>query len=260
VLRRSDSDKGGDSGFLLELLRDSQVKGLVSFRDIAGGGFSFSGTCGGGGGGGNLTGAMVPERPCRAEAELVESRESRGGRVGNRPGVFIPSVQRQLGTGSRRKGMGVPSVNDTSSMSEVTEMRCAVSKGDFARGASSVEASSVGVSVVSVASFVSFMSAVSAVSATSDVASRWGSGSSDLAVSSLALSETTGTSGAGSSVGDSDSGRGRESWGGDRVDSRLPMRERARDCGRSVAVSGRGAMSEASSKLSWSGRVRLAAA
>jgi hypothetical protein len=167
VLRRSDSDKGGDSGFLLELLRESQVKGLVSFRDIAGGGFSFSGTCGGGGGGGNLTGAMVPERPCRAEAELVESRESRGGRVGSRPGVFIPSVQRQLGTGTRRKGMGVPSVNDTSSMSEVTEMRCAVSKGDFARGVSSVEASSAGVSVVSVASFVSFVSAVSAVSATS---------------------------------------------------------------------------------------------
>lgn len=92
VLRRSDKDVGGDSGFLLELLRDNQVNGLVSFRDTGGGGFSFSGTCGGGGGGGNLTGDIMPERPCRAEAELVESRESRGGRAGSKPGVFAPSV------------------------------------------------------------------------------------------------------------------------------------------------------------------------
>lgn len=56
VLRRSARGRGGDPGFLLELLRDSHANGLVSFLVTAGGGAGFPWTTGGGGGGGNLTG------------------------------------------------------------------------------------------------------------------------------------------------------------------------------------------------------------
>jgi hypothetical protein len=89
VFLRSVVESGGDSGcFCFELFRESHENGLVSFRVGAGGGagnelcFSFSG---GGGGGGNLTGDILPERPC---SPLVESR---GGRVGGRSGLFAAS-------------------------------------------------------------------------------------------------------------------------------------------------------------------------
>lgn len=99
VLRRSAVVvvAGGDSGFLLELFLESHAKGPVSFLVAgAGAGFSFSCTAGGAGGGGNFTGAIVPERPCRPLAELVESRESRGGSLGSIPAALEPSVGRQL--------------------------------------------------------------------------------------------------------------------------------------------------------------------
>lgn len=73
MFRRSDIvEVGGDSGFLLELFRDSQAKGPVSFLGAAAG---FSGACfscaaGAAGGGGNLTGDILPERPW---IEAVES-------------------------------------------------------------------------------------------------------------------------------------------------------------------------------------------
>lgn len=93
VLRRSVTGGGEDSGFLLELFRDNQAKGLVSFLAGAGAGAGFSCTAGGGGGGGNLTGDILPDRPCKA---LVESRESRGGSLGRRVGAFAaPPAQRQ---------------------------------------------------------------------------------------------------------------------------------------------------------------------
>lgn len=81
VFLLSAVDSGGDSGcFLLELFRDSQEKGLVSFRvGAAGGGGNevcFS-EAGGGGGGGNLTGDMLPDRPCNPPAAA-----SRGGSFG----------------------------------------------------------------------------------------------------------------------------------------------------------------------------------
>jgi hypothetical protein len=89
---------GGDSGFLLELFLDSQAKGPVSFLVVvgAGAGAGFSCTAGGAGGGGNLTGDILPERPCSPLAEFVESRESRGGSLGSMPAAFEPSVKRQL--------------------------------------------------------------------------------------------------------------------------------------------------------------------
>lgn len=83
---------GEDSGFLLELLRDNHENGLVSFREGAGAGATFS-CAGGGGGGGNLTGDIRPERPCIAD---VESRESRGGSLGRGPAGFAPSIESQL--------------------------------------------------------------------------------------------------------------------------------------------------------------------
>lgn len=83
-------DAGGDSGFLLELFRDSQAKGPVSFLDAgAGAGAGFSCAAGGAGGGGNLTGDILPERPCSA---VVESWESRGGTFGREAGAFAPSA------------------------------------------------------------------------------------------------------------------------------------------------------------------------
>jgi hypothetical protein len=87
---------GGDSGFLLELFRESHAKGPVSFLDV-GAGAGFSCTAGGAGGGGNFTGSILPERPCSPLAELVESRESRGGSLGRRPAALEPSAERQCG-------------------------------------------------------------------------------------------------------------------------------------------------------------------
>lgn len=86
---RSEVAKGGDSGcFCFELFRESHENGLVSFRVGAGGGagseecFSFSG---GGGGGGNLTGDILPERPC------IPPVEFRGGTAGAISGLFAAS-------------------------------------------------------------------------------------------------------------------------------------------------------------------------
>jgi len=81
VFLLSVDDKGGDSGcFLLELFLESQEKGLVSLRVGAGGGGSdvcFSEAGGAGGGGGNLTGDILPDKPCSPPVE------SRGGNLGN---------------------------------------------------------------------------------------------------------------------------------------------------------------------------------
>jgi hypothetical protein len=85
---------GGDSGFLLELFLESHAKGPVSFLAVGGAGAGFSCTAGGAGGGGNFTGDILPERPCSPLAELVESRESRGGSFGSMPGALEPSVER----------------------------------------------------------------------------------------------------------------------------------------------------------------------
>lgn len=108
VLRRSVV-VAGVSAFCFEEFRDSHENGLVSFRD-GGGGAGFS-LAGGGGGGGNFTGDILPDRPCIAD---VESRESRGGSLGSGLLFFAPS----------------PS-NDTSSISDVTDIRCAVRSGDL---------------------------------------------------------------------------------------------------------------------------------
>jgi hypothetical protein len=110
VFLRSAVDNGGDSGsFLLDVVRESHEKGLVSFLEVDDGGgndacfsFSFSGTGGAAGGGENLTGDMLPESPC---SPLAESRP----RVGS---------------------SATPSSRDTSS-NDVTDMRCAVRSGDF---------------------------------------------------------------------------------------------------------------------------------
>ena len=83
---------GGDSGFLLELFRESHANGPVSFLDVGGAGAGFSCKAGGAGGGGNLTGDITPERPCNP---VVESRESRGGSFGSMLGAFAPSVDCQ---------------------------------------------------------------------------------------------------------------------------------------------------------------------
>lgn len=93
VFRLSATGGGEVSGFLLELLRDSHAKGLVSFREGAGAGIVFSCAGGGGGGGGNLTGDILPDRPCSAP---VESRESRGGSLGSRFEAFAPSTTGQF--------------------------------------------------------------------------------------------------------------------------------------------------------------------
>lgn len=93
VFRRSEVCTGGVSGFLLELFRDSHANGLVSFLEGAGAGAAFSWAAGGGGGGGNLTGDILPERPCRP---FVESRDSRGGSFGCPLGFFAPSGICQL--------------------------------------------------------------------------------------------------------------------------------------------------------------------
>lgn len=90
VFRRSPDGGGEGSVFLLELLRESHEKGLVSFLDTGGADIVFSWIAGGGGGGGNLTGDIRPDRPCVALA--VESRESRGGNLGADPVVFALST------------------------------------------------------------------------------------------------------------------------------------------------------------------------
>jgi hypothetical protein len=78
VFLLSVEDRGGDSGFLLELFRDSHEKGLVSFLVVGGGKeICFSTAEGAGGGGGNLTGDILPESPCRPVME-----DARGGSFG----------------------------------------------------------------------------------------------------------------------------------------------------------------------------------
>lgn len=90
VFLRSVDDSGGDSGFLLEELRESHEKGLVSFLAGAGAGAEvcFSATVGAGGGGGNFTGETVPERPCSPLSEC------RGGSLGTSGVGFGASVNR----------------------------------------------------------------------------------------------------------------------------------------------------------------------
>lgn len=181
VWRRSVVGGDAGSGFLLELFRESHAKGPVSFLDGVGvgAGVAFSCAGGGGGGGGNATGAILPERPCRAPAD---SRDSRGGNFG-----------RTLGA------MHLPPSRETSSMSEVTDIRCAVRRGDLP-----------------------------------------GSG--------LAPLGTSGTSGGGESV--------LLSWAVDVDDPRLLKSDRDRD--RSECESGRGVISVASSKLSYTRNVQSA--
>lgn len=183
MLRRSAIVVATDSGFLLELFRDSHAKGLVSFLDVGGGGAAFSCTAGGWGGGGNLTGDILPDRPW--SALLVESRESRGGNFG-----------------SVVEFLALSPSSDTSSMSDVTDIRCAVRRGDLADNASSLACS--------------------------------------FAVSSLTCRGTSGTSGGGDSS--------LLSWAEEVDESRLLRRDRDRD--RSDCESGRGVISEASSKSS----------
>lgn len=119
VFLRSPDGGGEGSAFLLELLRDSHENGLVNLRVTGGAGADFSCAAGGGGGGGNLTGDILPDRPCIA---LVESRDSLGGSFGADVD-FPPS-----------------SSSETSSMSDVTDILCAVRSGDFAAGPSPLEA------------------------------------------------------------------------------------------------------------------------
>jgi hypothetical protein len=106
-------------------------------------------------------------------------------------------------------------------MSEVTDIRCAVSKGDLAGGTSSTGAS---------------------VASTSPTSAPLGCSASPL-VSAVATAATA------SGTGESALG----SWTVVSVDARLLMSDRDRDCERSVCDSGRGVISEASSKLSCNG-------
>lgn len=117
VFRLSATGGGEDSAFLLELFRDSHANGLVSFLEGGGAGAAFSCAGGAGGGGGNLTGDILPERPWVAPAEF---RDSLFGSLGSGPEPLEPSSSKA-----------------TSSMSDVTDIRWAVSRGDFADGASS---------------------------------------------------------------------------------------------------------------------------
>jgi hypothetical protein len=109
----------------------------------------------------------------------------------------------------------VPSSSDTSSMSDVTDILCAVSKGDLAGATSSVD--------VSAASTAPLGSAAPSMAwiGTSGTSGVWESGLGLCAVVS--------------------------------VDSRLLMSDRDRDCERSECDSGRGVISDASSKLSCMG-------
>lgn len=249
VFLRSETTGGGeDSGFLLEVFRDSHEKGLVSFLATAGVGVGFSKVGGAGGGGGYFTGDTLPDRPWM---EVVESRESRGGNRGGGPVVFVPSAQilasgrdfcqtslseenmippaSRAGdlkihsrlrqpvehhgpqsltancTRSMWKELYAPSSNATSSMSDVTDILCAVSKGDFAGDATSRGCSDFGLSAPSLASM-----------------------------------GTAGTSDNGESCP--------SSCGVEAADSGFFRSERERE--RSDCESGRGVMSEASSKLS----------
>jgi hypothetical protein len=90
VFLRSDTGADVASAFLLDEFRDSHENGLVNLRAAAGGGAAFS-SFGGGGGGGNLTGDILPDRPC--VALFVESRESLGGSFGSGPEAFAASIQ-----------------------------------------------------------------------------------------------------------------------------------------------------------------------
>lgn len=129
-----------------------------------------------------------------------------------------------------------PLSSDTVSMSDVTDTRCAVSRGDFAAGASSL-----GLSAFCVGSGSLSESSVSSSSSSSSSSSLSSSSSSSL-LSLLSLG-TCGTAGAGESVlpsctvDDEDSSR----WSSDRD----------RDCERSACECGRGELSSASSKLSY---------
>ena len=114
----------------------------------------------------------------------------------------------------------LPSSSDTSSISDVTDILCDVSKGDLAGGASSV---------------------VDSVASTSPLV---------CGASSLAWVGTSGTSDAGESAW--------ASWTVVSVDSRLLRSDRDRDCERSECDSGRGVISDASSKLSCNSNVMLA--
>ena len=113
-------------------------------------------------------------------------------------------------------------------MSEVTDIRCAVSKGDLAGGASSAVDVSVASTSTTPASLGCFASPL--------VSAGAGAG----AAAAAAAASGTGESALGS-------------WTVVSVDSRLLMSDRDRDCGRSVCDSGRGVISEASSKLSYNG-------
>lgn len=77
VFLRGEDFSGGDSGcFLLDAFRESHVNGLVSFLvgAVGGGRESRLSNIGGVGGGGNLTGDILPVKPCIPEF--------RGGSVG----------------------------------------------------------------------------------------------------------------------------------------------------------------------------------
>jgi hypothetical protein len=90
VFLRVEDLSGGESDcFLLEAFRDSHVNGLVSFRVGAVGGGSESRCCrtGGVGGGGNLTGDILPVKPCMPLPEF------RGGRVGVSDDLFSADHQ-----------------------------------------------------------------------------------------------------------------------------------------------------------------------
>ena len=107
--------------------------------------------------------------------------------------------------------MDSPPSNDTSSMSDVTDTRCEVSKGDFAAGASVVD--------VSVAS-VSLSDSSSSVSSSPSVGTSGTAGAGDSALASCTVDEE---------------------------DSRCRS-DRDRDCELSACESGRGVISDASSK------------
>lgn len=77
------------------------------------------GFSGGGGGGGKFTGAMVPDSPRKPVAEC-----SRGGNFGGKAGGD-EAISVLTGSSPRL----------TSSMSDVTDILCAVRSGDFAGGA-----------------------------------------------------------------------------------------------------------------------------
>jgi hypothetical protein len=130
----------------------------------------------------------------------------------------IHRVLRWLQTGC----VCLPPSNDTSSMSDVTDTRCEVSKGDFAAGASVVDVSVTSVSLSDSDSDSDSSSSSSSVSSSSP---SWGS---------------SGTAGAGDPA--------LASCTVDEEDDSRCRSDRDRDCERSSFESGRGVISEASSK------------